>query len=232
MRTAIMQPYFCPHIGYFQLINAVEVFIVYDDVNYIKKGWINRNSILINGEKYLFSIPLKKLSQNKLINQIDIHESSNWKNSLLKQIEQSYKKAPFFTDVYPLIKEIILQDKNNLAEFIIHSLNEICKYLSITTRLIISSGIKKNNELKGQNKIIEICKTVQASHYINAMGGKDLYDRDIFLQHNFSLNFIKPEPIIYPQFDHEFHPCLSIIDVMMFNSVPKINGFLKQYELV
>ena len=96
MKAAVMQPYLFPYIGYFQLINAVDTFVVYDDVNYIKKGWINRNSILVNEKPFLFTVDLKEVSQNKLINEITIDENSNWKKNILRTIELSYKKAPFF----------------------------------------------------------------------------------------------------------------------------------------
>ena len=107
MKVAIMQPYFFPYIGYFQLINLVDVFVVYDDVNYIKKGWINRNNILINKKSFLFSLPLQNMSQNKLINEIFLVEDTNWRISLLNTIQITYKNAPYFDEVYSLIEEII-----------------------------------------------------------------------------------------------------------------------------
>lgn len=232
MKVAIMQPYFLPYIGYFQLINAVDVFVVYDDVNYIKKGWINRNTILVNGEGFLFNIPLQEVSQNKVINQTNIEEKSNWKKNLLKTISLSYKKAPFFAEVFPIIKNIIEQDEKNLAKFISISLTEICNFLSIETSIVISSDIEKDNNLKGQDKIIELCKKLKANNYINAVGGISLYDKDIFVKCDISLNFLKSNPIIYSQFKNEFIPWLSIIDVMMFNSPEQIKDFLSQYDLI
>lgn len=232
MKVAIMQPYILPYIGYFQLINAVDIFVVYDDVNYIKKGWVNRNTILVNGKVFLFSIPLKKVSQNKFINQIDIDENLGWRTDLLKTITLSYKKAPFFAEVFPIIEDIITQKENNLAKFITYSLREICNFLSIETTIMISSAIDKNNDLTGQDKIIEICKKLQADNYINAIGGMEMYDKDIFIKHNISLNFIKSNPIIYSQFKNEFIPWLSIIDVMMLNSPERIKDHLSKYELI
>lgn len=226
-----MQPYFMPYIGYFQLINAVDKFIIYDDVNFIKKGWINRNTILVNGNGFLFNIPLKKVSQNKLINQIDIDEDSGWKTDLLKTIAISYNKAPFFLEIFPVIEDIIRYEEKNLAKFIKYSLRQICNFLSIETTIMIASDIKKNNDLKGQDKIIEICKIIEADNYINAIGGMALYNKDFFLRQNISLNFIKTTPIIYSQFNNEFTPWLSIIDVMMFNAPERIKDHLCQYEL-
>lgn len=231
MKIAIMQPYFLPYIGYFQLINAVDVFVIYDDVNYIKKGWINRNTILVNGKGFLFNIPLQEISQNKIINQISIEENSNWKKNLLKTIALSYKKAPFFAEVFPIVENIILQEEKNLAKFLTYSLREICNFLSISTSIVNSSEIEKNNDLKAQNKIIEICKIKEADSYINAIGGTALYDKGAFKKSGLSLNFIKPKAIIYPQFKNEFIPWLSVIDIMMFNSPEQIKNFLMQYDL-
>lgn len=231
MKIAIMQPYFLPYIGYFQLINAVDVFVVYDDVNYIKKGWINRNNLLVNGKGFLFSIPLKNVSQNKFINQIDIDENSGWRTDLLKTIALSYKKAPFFAEVFPILKDIIGHKENNLAKLITYSLSKICNFLSIETEIIVSSDIDKNNDLKGQDKIIEICKKTKADNYVNAIGGIELYDRDTFIKHDISLHFIKSNTINYSQFKNEFIPWLSIIDVMMFNSQERIKDLIKQYQL-
>jgi hypothetical protein len=232
MKVAIMQPYFLPYISYFQLINAVDVFVIYDDVNYIKKGWINRNTILLNGKGFLFNIPLQEMSQNKAINQIHIEENSKWKKKLLKTITLSYKKAPFFAEVFPIIENIIEQEEKNLAKFITYSLTEICNFLSIKTNIVISSDIEKNNNLKGQHKIIEICKKVRGDNYINAIGGVVLYDKDVFLKCDISLSYIKSNTIIYSQFKNEFIPWLSIIDIMMFNSAKQIKNFLSQYDLI
>lgn len=232
MKVAIMQPYFFPYISYFQLINAVDEFVVYDDVNYIKKGWINRNNILVNNGSFLFKIPLIKSSQNKLINQISIDNNENWKLDLLKTIEYSYKKAPYFENVFPIIKEILFQEKNDLSKFLVFSLKLVCNYLNIKTKIILSSSIEKNNDLKGQDKIIEICKKLNATTYINAIGGQELYNKNDFSKNNIALNFIHSDSISYDQFKNQFIPYLSIIDVMMFNSLDDIKEMFSKYELL
>ncbi len=232
MKVAIMQPYFFPYIGYFQLINAVDVFVVYDDVNYIKKGWINRNTILVNESSHLFSVPLQNMSQNKLINEIEISESNKWKIDFLKTINASYKKAPFYAGVYPVIEKIINFNQPNLALYIQYSIQQLCDYLKINTQFITSSEIIKNNELKGENKILDICVQLGATNYINAIGGKDLYDSAHFSEKNIKLQFIKSEKIEYKQFKNEFIPWLSIIDVLMFNSKSDVVRMLNQYDLL
>ena len=232
MKIAIMQPYFLPYIGYFQLIKSVDIFVIYDDVNYIKRGWINRNNILVNNQSFLFSIPLISASQNSKINEIKISEDVNWKSKLLKTIELSYKKAPYFIDVYPLLCKIITHEETNLSRLIIFSLKEICNYLSIGTLFMTSSDIDKNNYLNGQFKIIEVCKKLNAEGYINPIGGIDLYNVNDFTINNLALNFIKPNLINYSQLQEDFVPWLSIIDVMMFNSKNELKNLLNQYQLI
>lgn len=231
MKVSIMQPYFFPYIGYFQLIANSDVFVIYDDVNFIKKGWINRNTILVNNTPYLFSIPLQNVSQNKLINEIFISDLDKWKTDLLKTISLSYKKAPFYQDVYPLIEKIISFDELNLALYIQNSIQNLCEYLNLNTKLLMSSEIVKNNNLRGENKIIDICLQLGATQYINAIGGIELYTQENFQVKNIDLKFIKSENIIYKQFKNEFKPWLSIIDVLMFNSPEEVNLILKRFDL-
>ncbi len=230
MKLGIMQPYFLPYIGYFQLINAVDEYVIYDDVNYIKRGWINRNKMLLNGNDFLFTINLVDASQNKLINEVELSDNQP---KLLKTIEAAYKKAPFFSDVFPMIDEIVCYENKNLAKYTANSVIKVCKYLEMNTKFIFSSDIKeKNNSLKCQEKIIEICNILQAKQYINAIGGMELYDRALFERIGIDLHFLKPKPIEYKQFGHPFVCNLSILDVLMFNSVEQIRTFLLQYELV
>ncbi|MEA5457477.1 WbqC family protein [Arcicella sp. LKC2W] len=232
MKLAIMQPYIFPYIGYFQLINAVDKFVIYDDVNFINRGWINRNRILVNGKDSLFTIPLKDASQNKLINEIDINWDAAWKNKFLKTIEQSYKKAPFYKEGLEIIEKTLNIEDLNTSNVIFNNLKVICEYLDITTELIPSSAIYQNTDLKAQERILDICLQEKANHYINPIGGLELYDKSYFESKDLKLNFIKAKPIFYPQFKNEFVPWLSMIDVLMFNSKETIQGFLNEYELV
>ena len=180
-KIAIMQPYLFPYVGYFQLIKSVDEFVVFDDVNYIKKGWINRNNFLFYNRKFLYTFPIKKASQNKKINEIELLDSQEWKVDFLNKISECYQIAPQFNVVFPLIKDIIYQEEINLSKFIFLSIMKINEFLGIKTKLILSSKIEKNNELKSQDKIISICQLRFANVYINAVGGKDLYDLNHFL---------------------------------------------------
>jgi hypothetical protein len=232
MKVGIMQPYFFPYIGYWQLINAVDKYVIYDDVNFIKRGWINRNNILMNGEAKLINIQMHKASQNKLINEVEVSGNDIFNNKLLKTIEHCYKKAPFYEDVFPVIESVINQEEKNLAKFLEFSIGQVCEYLSINTNILISSDIEKNNELRAQEKVIEICKILGADVYINAIGGQDLYSSEDFSSHGIKLKFLKTGEIRYPQFDNEFVPNLSIIDLMMFNSKNAITDMLNNFVLV
>ncbi len=232
MKIAIMQPYIFPYIGYFQLINLVDTFVFYDDVNFINKGWINRNNILVNGKPNLITIPLKEASQNKLINQIEILNDGKWQNKFLKTIEQTYKKSSQFQTVFPLIEEIITQKESNISKNIFHSTKLICDYLSIKTKLIPSSTIYQNTHLKAQERILDICIQEKANHYINPQGGIELYDRSFFENKNIQLSFLKSSPTEYPQFSNTFVPYLSIIDVLMFNEKTTVHNHLVSFELI
>lgn len=232
MKLGIMQPYFFPYIGYWQLINSVDKYIIYDDVNFIKGGWINRNRILFNGDSKLINVQMYKSSANKLINEIEVMGNFSYNKKLLKTIECCYKKAPYFNHVFPLIENIINYEETNLACYLINSIKYICSYLMIDTELIISSDMRKNNNLKGEEKVIEICNVLGAKEYYNAIGGKELYSYKRFSQNEIILKFLQTKDIKYPQFENEFIPNLSIIDVMMFNSVQEVRHLLRCYELI
>lgn len=232
MKIGIMQPYFFPYIGYWQLINAVDRYVIYDDVNFIKGGWINRNRILMNGEAKLINLKMKGASPNKLINEVELANDSVYNKKLLKTIENCYKKAPYFNSVFPIIEDIINNDEINLAKNLEYSIKRICEYLSINTQIILSSSINKNNNLKGQDKVIEICKLLDGNEYYNSAGGKDLYCYEDFLCEGIELKFLKNNNIEYRQFKNKFVDNLSIIDLMMFNSIEEIKNMLKMYELI
>lgn len=227
-----MQPYILPYIGYLQLMANVDKFIFYDDVAFINRGWINRNRVLMNGKDFMFTIPLKEASQNKLINEIYIDNTINWRPKFLKSIEQSYKKAPFYQEVYPMIEKIIGDNSEKINDYIANSFEVLSQYLDIKTEIVRSSSIYQNAHLKSQERILDICIQEKASHYINPIGGMELYQKSIFEQQNIKLSFIKTKPVQYTQFKNEFIPWLSVLDVLMFNDKTTIQGFLNEFELV
>ncbi|MBK9162190.1 MAG: WbqC family protein [Nitrosomonadales bacterium] len=228
MKLAIMQPYLFPYLGYFQLIRAVDAFVVYDDVNYIKGGWINRNFILAQSGKQLITLPLQGASPNQLINQVGVGSRPE---KLLETIRHCYAKAPQFPAVFPLLEEILMQQERNLAYFLDFSLRRICKHLGLNPDWHISSRLEKDNLLRGQDKVLAICKELAATHYINVPGGKELYSRETFLRSGLQLSFIQPRPVEYRQFGKPYVPSLSIIDVMMFNDREQCARLVEEYDL-
>ncbi len=228
MKLAIMQPYLFPYLGYFQLIRAVDAFVVYDDVNYINRGWINRNNILVQGHAQLVTLVTDGASQNKQICEISVGGNPA---KLLKTFQHSYGKAPQFEKVFPLVEDILVHKGNNLARFLDYQLRQICSYLDLSPKWYISSALKKDNQLRGQEKVLAICEELGATHYINMTGGKALYEKEVFSKRGLQLSFLDPRAVEYPQSGNEFVPNLSIIDVMMFNDKAQCAKLLEEYEL-
>jgi len=232
MKLAIMQPYFFPYVGYFQLIASVDRFVVYDNIEYTKKGWINRNRFLRNGEDVLFSIPLKKGSDHLHVRDRELAADFN-KDKLLNQLAGAYKRAPEFSEVFPLVEKAVRCESHNLFDYIHQSLVATCEYLGLKTELVVSSTLDIDHTLRGKDKVRALCRRAGADTYINAIGGQVLYAKEEFLADGLSLHFLKSAEIAYPQFDRPFVPWLSIIDVMMFNSRERISEWLASgYELV
>jgi hypothetical protein len=233
MKVAIMQPYFFPYIGYFQLLQAVDVFVIYDNIQFSKKGWINRNRILANGKDEYFTLPLKKDSD--YLNVVDRKLSDNFekdKVKTLRKIKECYRKAPFFDKVFPLIENAFNYQSENLFDFILHSLKLQLDFLEISTEVVISSSLEVDHTLKSQDKVIAICESLKASAYYNPIGGLELYDNESFESKNMKLSFMKSNPIEYPQLGKAFVPWLSMIDVMMFNDKDTIKRYLEDFSFV
>lgn len=236
MKLAIMQPYFLPYIGYFQLINSVDRFVIYDDVNYIKQGWINKNSFLIQNKSSFFTIPLEAPSSFIKIKDTKVNQKQFdlWSRKTTMTIQQNYKKAPYFNEGFELFNEVLKfnNDIISIAELNYLSIKKIAEYLDIKTKIIKTSTIYNNSDLKAQERIIDICKKENATTYINPIGGIDLYDKLDFKNANIDLFFIKTDAIEYKQFSEDFVPWLSILDVLMFNSVEEMKIMLNKYTLL
>tara|TARA_R110002049_G_scaffold82349_2_gene209554 strand:+ start:513 stop:1214 length:702 start_codon:yes stop_codon:yes gene_type:complete len=233
MKVGIMQPYLFPYIGYFQLIKHVDKFVIYDNIEYTKKGWINRNRILFNNKDEYFTVPLKKDSDYLAINERSLAENrTKALQKIVNRLEATYRKAPYFEVVFPLIKSIFLNEEYNLFNYLKASLTSVLDYLEIRTELVVASEIPIDHNLKSQDKVIAICKGLGATEYINPIGGTSLYSKETFSDIGLRLYFLKSEMIEYPQLENEFIPWLSIIDVMMFNSKETINEYLTRYDLI
>ena len=230
MKLGIMQPYFLPYIGYFQLINAVDKYVIYDNIEYTKKGWINRNRILMNGQDFLISLPLKKDSDYKMVCEREL-SSEYHPQKMLNQIKSSYIKAPHFKEVSCLLESIFHNGETNLFKYIFHSLKAINHYMGIHTEIIISSTIDIDHQLKSEDKVFAISKALAADTYYNAIGGKELYSKEKFRNSGIDLKFLSSDTFHYQQFNNTFVPWLSIIDVLMFNAKEEVSIMLEKYSL-
>lgn len=231
MKIGIVQPYFLPYIGYFALINSVDKFVYFDDVQYIRRGWVNRNRIKIVDNWHYITLPVSKASFSANINEIYIAKDEKEVNKIKKSIENNYRKAPCYNEIKELLFDLIVSGKN-LSKLNISLTNKVCNYLDINTKMYISSEIIKSNFLKGEDKIIDICKILDGNHYINPIGGVKIYSKEKFSKYGIKLNFIKMNEIVYPQGKRDFIPNLSIVDVLMWNSKEDIRSILNNYILV
>ena len=234
MKLAVMQPYFFPYLGYFQLIESVDKFVFYDDVNYIKGGWINRNKLLLGTNTAYFTVPLLKASSFKTITETRINQNlfKSWKVKFFKTLEQHYSKAPYFDNASELIKKVLDIPVDTIDSLAANSVLEILNYLDTSKEIYFSSQRYHNKDLKGQNRILDICKKENASEYINLIGGMSLYQKNKFLGVDVNLKFLEPIFPAYSQNSMEFVSGLSIIDVVMFNSKDDVLKFLIYYKLL
>lgn len=230
MKLAIMQPYFFPYIGYFQLVNAVDKFVFYDDVNYIKNGWINRNRILLNGKPHYITVHQKDASPNKLIKDVEIIDN---RRKLKKTLLNAYIKAPYFNSAWPLVEKILEFKTDKISDLAAYSVMQTCHYLGVEVEFELSSEkYAQTSSLKSGERLIAICKITGASEYINPIGGVGLYDKRLFLNEGIELFFLKTDPINYRQFGNIFIQSLSIVDLIMFNSCDSIHELLGRFELI
>ncbi|MGB5944419.1 MAG: WbqC family protein [Leeuwenhoekiella sp.] len=229
---AIMQPYFFPYVGYFQLVNAVDEFIVFDDVNFIKKGWINRNYISANGKSKLFTVPLLKPSQNKLIKETEVHptEYLKFKKTFLATLKHTYSKSPYFEQTFSMVEDI-LAESTTIANLALKSVITVAAYLEMKTDFMVSSDFQADKELKGQDRILNLCTARDASEYLNLSGGKNLYQVEDFQQQNIELKFVSTDFSSLKKIDQSFNFQLSVIHLLMHFSPRRINDFLKIYNL-
>lgn len=231
MKLAIMQPYLFPYIGYYQLIHAADAFVVYDDVNFIKGGWIQRNRILSNGEPLWIRAPLFKASPNRKICETRIAGDPKFFKKITKTIDQSYCKSKYYTETIHLVREIFQNEYETIDELSFQSLKRIADFLKIDTRFIRTSREYKNDHLKGQDRVLDICRQEGADIYINAAGGKKLYSNLAFKQRGIQLYFLNSVKLKYAQPSETFWPNLSIIDVLMHGGRKHAQHLLNNYEL-
>lgn len=229
---AVMQPYLFPYLGYFQLIAAADVFVLGDDLQYVRSGWVNRNRILQNHEARLITFPLKKDRFQLQINQRQLCDHfSDEAEKLIRLIVECYEQAPYFAQVMPLIERLIRFPQQNIALYAEHAIRELCAYLHIVTPIMRSSDLILGNPVDKQERIIRIAHTFEATTFITPEGGSVVYDRDHFARNRLLIRFFRMDPVEYRQFRQPFVANLSIIDVLMFNCVEQVQQMLTEYQL-
>ena len=227
-----MQPYFLPYIGYWQLIGAVDAFVVYDNIKYTKNGWINRNRFLLNGKEALFSLPLRKDSDFLDVNQRYLAESFN-REDLINRFREAYRKAPEYSAFMPVLENIIHCPSSNLFDYIRYSIEKVCSYLELKTPVIVSSSIDCDHSLKAAERVQAICKALGADAYVNPPGGAGLYSKESFEQYGLTLQFLQPHLTEYAQLGDVFVPWLSIIDILMMQGRQWTKQVaLEDYEII
>lgn len=227
-----MQPYFLPYPGYFQLIAAVDLFIVYDNIKYVKSGWINRNRLCRNGEAATFSLPLKHASDSLDVRDRELAAAFE-AEKLLNQFRGAYRQAPRFAGVFAWLQEVVRHGERNLFRYLDHSIRAACDLLAIGTEIRTSSDIAIDHTLKRQDKVMALCRAAGAHTYINAIGGTELYDREEFRRRGIELEFLRSKPFEYSQLEPAFVPSLSIVDALMFNPLEVVRARVAgHYELI
>lgn len=231
MTLGIMQPYFLPYIGYWQLLAAVDRFVVYDNVKYTKKGWINRNRFLQNGAAEYFTVPLHGATDSATIAEREVAGSFD-RDKLLRSLAAAYRKAPRFAEVFPVVEQIVQARATNLFEYLHHSLVVMAAFLEIDTPMMVSSTIAIDHDLQAENKVLALCRALDADRYLNPIGGQQLYSGPTFAAAGVTLLFLRSRPIEYPQLGGPFVSSLSILDVLMFNDQPAVRRLLKEADVV
>jgi len=231
MTLGIMQPYFLPYIGYWQLMASVDRFVIYDNVKYTKKGWINRNRFLLNGAPEYFTVPLKSAPDTSTIAERELAGDYD-RDKLLRSLAAAYRKAPRFTEVFPVVEQIVQARAVNLFEYLHHSLVVMAAFLEIDTPIVISSTIAIDHNLQAENKVLALCRAAGADRYLNPIGGQELYSGKSFAAAGVTLEFLQSRTIEYPQLGAPFVPSLSILDVLMFNDRPVVRGLLQEADVV
>lgn len=230
MKIGIMQPYFWPYLGYFQLLHAVDQYVIYDKIKYTKRGWINRNRYLCSGKARYFTIPIAKDADELDICERRVADHFD-RRKLKAQIQAAYCKAPYFQEIFPLFCACVDCLEENLFQFLFYSIKTIVSYLEIDTKIIISSELQIGHETRGKEKVLAICHKLHADTYINPVGGKSLYRKQDFMQEGMQLYFLEMKEFTYPQFGETFVENLSILDLLMFCSKKEVIRLLEQYRL-
>lgn len=233
-RIAIMQPYIFPYLGYFQLVRAVDTFVFFDDVQFKRRSYITRNAILGDDGPMQFSVPVQKGNRDDAINVIRLHqgEYGQWKDKFLKTLTHAYASAPYFEEAFPLVEEVFGYPREHISILVERSINAVWHYLGMEHSFVKSADLDYDRTGNGQEKILSICDRLKAKTYVNAINGRELYEKEDFQKRDIELLFLKPELKDYQQFNDDFTSHLSIIDILMFLDKEEIRNHLDNFELV
>jgi hypothetical protein len=227
-----MQPYFFPYVGYFQLAAAVDTFVFHDDVQFTKKGWINRNRILHTGRIQPINLPLLAAPSGTNINKREIFNPEETKLRICRQIEGAYRHAPYFSNVFPFLKDVIVHPSTTLSTYLQSTLIEVFRWLNLSTKILQTSDLPLPHGLTGEARVIAVCEHMKAALYINPPGGQGLYHPTHFTEKGIHLHFLNPQIKQYPQPPGTgFMPSLSIIDLMMYNSQDWVCHAIREIEI-
>lgn len=226
-----MQPYLFPYAGYFSLIGQVDKFVFYDDVNYIKGGWINRNRLLIGGDVRYFTVPLSGASPNVKINEVKVQPRAAWERKLLASVRQSYSKAPNFTRAFDCLREVLNIDEcEGISVLAKRSVQMASERIGLAVEFVETSSIYGNQDLTATDRVVDICLREEADTYINQPGGQSLYNSADFSKFGIVLEFNNSPLKPYKQFSTVFTPGLSVLDMMMFNSFEDCRSIILDQE--
>ncbi|TWU05756.1 WbqC family protein [Stieleria varia] len=223
MRIAAMQPYFLPYLGYFSLIAATDRFVVFDPVQYIRHGWINRNRILhpTSGEPQFITVPVAKHCRSTPIRDIQISDQTDWRSKILGQVAHYRRRAPFFDQAMTVLRDCLGCPATSIVELNVHSLHVVCDALQISFQPIaFNELLPEMSEAEHPGRwAVEISKAMGASEYINPVNGRDIFHAAEFAAAGVRLTFLSNDLAPYSQFNESFSPALSILDVLMFNGL-------------
>ena len=235
MKLGIMQPYFLPYLGYISLIKHTDMFILLDEVQFIRHGWIERNRILKPDKDWQYiQVPLQKHTQTAVIKDIKINNEIEWEKKIFAQIEHYKKKALYYRKVVDLLKNIFSKKHATIAELNQDALHAVCDYLSVKNDIRIYSemGLTIDPVFESDEWALNISKAMNASEYRNPPGGVSIFHKEKYEKENIALVFHELNLEEYSQnTNHDFIPGLSILDVMMFNTPEKISQMLDNFTV-
>lgn len=230
--VAIMQPYLFPYLGYIQLMQAVDEFVFFDTAQFIRRGWIHRNRIVLNGKAHTFTVPVTKCARNTLIQDVLWSADPLVRIKLLQTIKQAYKDAPYVDAVLPWVERTLRSTESSVAKLIEMHFIDVYNYLGLEVNFYLASSRKWTEAYGASERILSMCMDVNATCYINPINGRHLYDASDFAMKGIELQFLEMDAVEYPQMGSEFVSHLSMIDVLMMNEPTEVLNLLQNHQII